>query len=47
MVKLLLIILIISFGLQGCETFKGAKEGFEKDLEKAKEADTWFRKNAW
>lgn len=41
--------LLVSFA--GCNTIKGAADGFGKDVsttwEKAKKADDWLQKNAW
>jgi len=48
------IIFIISITLQGCETLKGASQGFKKDIHNlvSKEgpvhkADDWIQKHMW
>ena len=33
--------------LSGCETVKGAAEGFCRDWQNAKKVDDWMRKNLW
>ena len=33
--------------LSGCETVKGAAQGFAKDWENAKKVDDWMRENLW
>lgn len=41
----LLAVLAISFS--GCNTLKGAAEGFGRDWQEAKKVDDWLQKNAW
>lgn len=47
----ILIIIIVSLVLNGCETLKGAyqggKNGFEKDWKGASTADQWIKENLW
>ena len=31
----------------GCETAKGAAQGFTKDWKNAEKVDAWMRKNLW
>jgi len=40
---LYLLLLIVS----GCETAKGAAQGFTKDWQTAMKADKWLRENLW
>ena len=49
-----LFLCLVIFGLQGCETFKGAKEGFKKDVQNLKDGnsglnkmDAWIQKHLW
>jgi predicted small secreted protein len=41
------VVLGLSLCLQGCETFKGAKDGFKKDWKNMQKADDWMRENMW
>jgi cytochrome c biogenesis protein ResB len=50
----LLIIVFLTFSLQGCETLYGAKDGMKKDIEHWKSGDTplhkaddWMREHMW
>ncbi len=31
----------------GCNTLKGAADGFSKDWQEAKKVDDWLQRNAW
>ena len=42
-----LLILCMVLLLVGCETFKGAKDGFRKDWENLEKQDSWMRENLW
>ncbi|MGD9014543.1 MAG: hypothetical protein PVI33_00745 [Candidatus Omnitrophota bacterium] len=33
--------------LSGCETFKGAADGFYRDWQNAKKVDDWMREHLW
>lgn len=33
--------------LQGCNTMKGAKDGFKKDWNELNAADGWVKENLW
>ena len=33
--------------LSGCETVKGAAQGFTRDWQNAEKVDKWLRKNLW
>ena len=45
------VLIIIIFGLilfiQGCATFKGAKEGVKKDWKSLGKVDDWIQENMW
>ncbi len=49
------ILIVLFFSVVGCETFKGAGQGFAKDTSKGvpalwkavKDADTWVKENLW
>ncbi|MCB9747120.1 MAG: hypothetical protein H6755_01790 [Candidatus Omnitrophica bacterium] len=41
------IVIILTIFLHGCETAKGAAQGFQKDWEDAKEADKWIQEHLW
>ena len=54
----LMLMLGVMWSLQGCETFKGAAQGFKKDVENTKYAftkedgwaqktDRWIQENMW
>ncbi len=34
-------------GFSGCNTLKGAADGFTKDWAEAKKVDDWLQKHAW
>jgi len=44
-------LIIVLFGLmvlfQGCNTLKGAKNGFKKDWNDLNKADGWIKENMW
>jgi len=33
--------------LSGCETFKGAADGFYRDWQNAKKVDDWLQEHLW
>ena len=45
--KFLISILGLILLMQGCSTFKGAKEGFKEDWKVLLQADDWMRENMW
>ena len=56
--SILAVILISSFSFAGCETFKGAAQGFNTDVKNTyhnvtgkgnviKKADDWVQQNLW
>ncbi|MFC1658764.1 hypothetical protein ACFL1D_05210 [Candidatus Omnitrophota bacterium] len=38
---------ILLFALSGCETLKGAAEGFSQDWQNAKKVDNWLQEHLW
>jgi len=44
-------LIIVLFGLmvllQGCNTLKGARDGFKKDWTELNAADGWLKENLW
>ena len=38
---------LVLISLAGCETVKGAAEGFSRDWQNAKKVDKWMRENLW
>ena len=44
-------LIIVVFGmmllLQGCNTFKGAQEGFKKDWKTVLKANDWMKEKMW
>ena len=46
--KALIIVLIgAMLIMQGCATFKGAKEGFKEDWQALGRVDDWMKENMW
>ena len=45
--KAFIIIIGLTMFLQGCNTLKGAKEGFKEDWKALSEADDWMKENMW
>lgn len=53
-IKSLLLLLVVVLALQGCETLKGAREGFARDIQRYQQkedplhkADAWMREHMW
>ena len=45
--SMLCVFIVSLFGLCGCETFKGAADGFKRDWQIVNKWDAWFQKNYW
>lgn len=45
--KFVIVVFALMLFLQGCATFKGAKEGFKEDWKALRRADDWMRENLW
>jgi hypothetical protein len=45
--SLLVVVLGMMLFLQGCATFKGAKEGFKEDWKALTKADDWIQEHLW
>lgn len=46
-VILLFLLSVLLFTLSGCNTVKGAADGFTKDWREAQKVDDWLQKHAW
>ena len=45
--RFLISVLGLILFMQGCSTFKGAKEGFKEDWKAVVGADGWMREHLW
>ncbi len=44
---MIIVLFVVMLCMQGCATFKGAKEGFSEDWEALGEVDDWMKEHLW